>query len=649
MGKYTNPLYLSGTRANRPAPGVQGRTYYQTDTGDVLTDEGYRWNANPSKNGLFSIQATGPLGLPVDVQRDFGAVGDGVTDDTEALISAFSNGGVIYLPPGTYLVASPLIVPNNTMIYGAGRGLSTIQAADSFVGSSVVMSVGDVSNLTIRDMSIDANNQSTEGIKCPYISAGTTDVTIRSCSVYNTGGSNNNGIDVVEVSARVNILECYLAGCSGPGVQISEPTDCQVSGCTFSGNMLSASGGLGVYGDISISYTWLRMAVTDCIFYNSGIHNSGASFILAALSGGPGLAQSLVITGCMGDTCGGHGILVMADAAAGDVIFDTTISGCVVHNAGAANAAGDGVYLWSDAGTITNAEVVGCSSYHSAGYGYEVQGVGIALADCVAYGSADPGFWISCSGFSISGCSSTNSSGALGYDLHNCVDGVVSGCAAVGNDWGGIRLANCQRVGVIGCTANGNGVGSTAGASTQENSGIVLEATCAHCTISGNTTMNQSRVSGSTNITAGIRLYGATYCLVEGNLCSDDQSTLTQQYGIYEDNGGNFNTIRNNDVRGNLSGPLAGVGADTIVEQNVGYNPVGALSIAVPASGTAVAACGYARTFYVTAASGGCTMQLEGGPSILIPASGLGAVRVPAGAAVTPTYTTAPSWVVEGE
>jgi Pectate lyase superfamily protein len=42
----------------------------------------------------------------IDVKRDFGAKGDGKTDDTAALQSAFAKTGLIYFPNGTYLVSA---------------------------------------------------------------------------------------------------------------------------------------------------------------------------------------------------------------------------------------------------------------------------------------------------------------------------------------------------------------------------------------------------------------------------------------------------------------------------------------------------------------------------------------------------------------
>ncbi|MAT14432.1 MAG: hypothetical protein CMJ46_04090 [Planctomyces sp.] len=52
----------------------------------------------------------------------FGAVGDGITDDTAALQAALdaAQGRELYIDPGTYLISDSLFVPSNTVITGAG-------------------------------------------------------------------------------------------------------------------------------------------------------------------------------------------------------------------------------------------------------------------------------------------------------------------------------------------------------------------------------------------------------------------------------------------------------------------------------------------------------------------------------------------------
>lgn len=80
----------------------------------------------------------------------------------------------------------------------------------------------------------------------------------------------------------------------------------------------------------------------------------------------------------------------------------------------------------------------------------------------------------------------------------------------------------------------------------------------------------------------------------------------------------------------------------------IGLNPVGPVTVAVPASGTATAALPYDSTFYITQATAASSVAVQG-QTIAIPVGGPTAIRVPAGQTLTPTYTTAPTWVVMGD
>lgn len=81
-----------------------------------------------------------------------------------------------------------------------------------------------------------------------------------------------------------------------------------------------------------------------------------------------------------------------------------------------------------------------------------------------------------------------------------------------------------------------------------------------------------------------------------------------------------------------------------------GINPVGVVTVAVPATTVAVAAAAYDRVFYIATSSALAAVAISGGPIIELPTTGVVPVRVPAGSTLTPTYaSTAPTWVVEGE
>ena len=56
--------------------------------------------------------------------KDYGAVGDGVTDDTPAMERAFAYAGehklAVYVPQGTYMIRRPLTLKSGMEIYGDG-------------------------------------------------------------------------------------------------------------------------------------------------------------------------------------------------------------------------------------------------------------------------------------------------------------------------------------------------------------------------------------------------------------------------------------------------------------------------------------------------------------------------------------------------
>ncbi|GJJ12295.1 hypothetical protein Clacol_006536 [Clathrus columnatus] len=88
--------------------------------------------------------------------KDYGAVGDGVTDDTDAINKAIADGNrcglgqcdsstltpaVVYFPSGTYLVSSPIIAWYYTAIVGDAKNLPILLASHGFNGIAVIVIV----------------------------------------------------------------------------------------------------------------------------------------------------------------------------------------------------------------------------------------------------------------------------------------------------------------------------------------------------------------------------------------------------------------------------------------------------------------------------------------------------------------------------
>ncbi|KAM0476202.1 hypothetical protein ACHAPX_006619 [Trichoderma viride] len=108
------------------------------------------WYENIAHQGIAPF---GPSGYSVYRNvKDFGAKGDGVTDDTAAINNAILSGGrcgrlctsstltpaIVYFPAGTYVISTPIIDQYYTNIIGDPTNLPTIKATSGFNGIALI-------------------------------------------------------------------------------------------------------------------------------------------------------------------------------------------------------------------------------------------------------------------------------------------------------------------------------------------------------------------------------------------------------------------------------------------------------------------------------------------------------------------------------
>jgi hypothetical protein len=127
------------------------------------------------QSGVTKKAAVSALATMANVKA-FGAVGDGIANDTAAFNAALAASTAVYVPPGTYKITSTLAVPANTSLIGAGRGTSKLLHA--FNGD--MMTLGNYANLA--DLWLDGQGATYTG-QGVVINNGTGRQNITSCRI----------------------------------------------------------------------------------------------------------------------------------------------------------------------------------------------------------------------------------------------------------------------------------------------------------------------------------------------------------------------------------------------------------------------------------------------------------------------------------
>jgi len=111
--------------------------------------------------------------------KDFGAKGDGLTDDTAAIQNAIdaaaaAGGGQVYMPTGTYIVSGGeepsdgcLMLKSNVYLYGDGMGATTVKVADGSdtkITGVIRSAYGEQTHdFGVSNLTIDGNRDNTTG------------------------------------------------------------------------------------------------------------------------------------------------------------------------------------------------------------------------------------------------------------------------------------------------------------------------------------------------------------------------------------------------------------------------------------------------------------------------------------------------------
>lgn len=276
------------------------------DSADTYTYKG----ANSGYNATTGVNASSPVTRTIQSKlddqasvKDFGATGDGITDDTAAinralyqLYSRASNTQIrrsLFFPAGTYVITDIIKVPTYAKLVGEGYNSSIIKATNPAVDAVAMTSDSkqQIDGVVGTNSAIYPGSVSVDGLTF-HASVDTVDgfvvnqahtVTFSNCTfqgfnpVAPTGVGNSQSAVKIESSTILTSEHVHFVGCSFTKANILVNADHDMNSITFSGcDFESAFVGFKLGETISGSAPSILgprgVKVTNSLFDN--IHNN---------------------------------------------------------------------------------------------------------------------------------------------------------------------------------------------------------------------------------------------------------------------------------------------------------------------------------------------------------------------------------------
>lgn len=217
--------------------------------------------------------------------KDFGAVGDGVTDDTAAFQAAIDSKKSLYIPDGIYLISSTLIITatDSLCIVGNNFGHVNDQTTGSvikFTGSAspAIRVQGGAIGAKISGLFLDIQDSSSDG----FDFGGAWYLKLQDCVVRNARYGVYLHYDTPDYFSGVaELTSCYFAKCTN-GVKTSKVdiNVVKVDNCTFFDGVNGV-----LIGDSGAASSVRNFIVRDSLFeantgYDVGVVAGGAQQLL---------------------------------------------------------------------------------------------------------------------------------------------------------------------------------------------------------------------------------------------------------------------------------------------------------------------------------------------------------------------------------
>lgn len=171
--------------------------------------------------------------------KNYGAVGDGTTDDTKAfqtVLDKAENGSIkrILLPDGKYLITKPLVIPDNVDLIGIGNRMKTTVIPQ---GIGYLFEVG--SRSLLNNFSVEAVNNGKDIIllKLGGFSRGVNNSNIKNLYLHGSSAIKVYGIATATSGSSANIFETNVQNVTAEimydGLKLSSSRQTWINGNSF--------------------------------------------------------------------------------------------------------------------------------------------------------------------------------------------------------------------------------------------------------------------------------------------------------------------------------------------------------------------------------------------------------------------------------